>query len=276
VCRLFGMAAGPEPPAATYWLLGAADSLRNQSHREPDGTGLGWFDASGHPHVDKRPLAAYADRAFAQDARKVHATTMVAHIRFASTGGLEPKNTHPFEMHGRLFAHNGVLTGLDLLEAQLGDARELVQGDTDSERLFALITSLIDADGGSVEAGIASAIGWIADNVPVLSLNFILIDAHNLWALRYPETHDLFMLEWTRDNTLVSSHGSRVRTDPRPVVVIATEKMDDDPGWQPLQSGELLHVGADLVPNIARIVDAPPAHPLSVSELSGHAKASQS
>jgi glutamine amidotransferase len=276
VCRLFGMAAGPEPPAATYWLLGAADSLTHQSHREPDGTGLGWFDQTGRPHVEKQPIAAYEDREFALEARTVHARTMVAHIRFASTGGLKPSNTHPFEMHGRLFAHNGVLTELPKLEARLGEARALVQGDTDSERMFALITAEIDAHGGDVEAGIGAAVGWIAANVPVLSLNFILIDAHDLWALRYPETHDLFTLEWARDNTLVSSHGSRMRTDPRPVVVIATEKMDDDRGWRLLQGGELLHVGADLVPSITRVLDGPPRRPLSVGDLSGHARASQS
>ncbi len=44
VCRLFGMSAGARRARATFWLLGAPDSLEAQSHREPDGTGLGWFD----------------------------------------------------------------------------------------------------------------------------------------------------------------------------------------------------------------------------------------
>ena len=47
MCRLFGMSAGSEPARATFWLLDAPDSLVQQSHREPDGTGIGWFDAGG-------------------------------------------------------------------------------------------------------------------------------------------------------------------------------------------------------------------------------------
>ena len=80
-----------------------------QSRREPDGTGLGYFGADGTPIVDKRPVAAFEDRAFAREGREVRSETFVAHIRYASTGGLTPENTHPFEQQGRLLAHNGVM-----------------------------------------------------------------------------------------------------------------------------------------------------------------------
>ena len=58
MCRLFGLSAGAAPVTATFWLLDAPDSLRAQSHREPDGTGLGWFDPAGRPHIAKQPIAA--------------------------------------------------------------------------------------------------------------------------------------------------------------------------------------------------------------------------
>ena len=96
MCRLFGMTAGAERASASFWLLEAPDSLSVQSRREPDGTGLGWFDEHGRPCVDKQPIAAYADRSFAEEARDRRSRTFVAHIRFASTGGLELRNTHPF------------------------------------------------------------------------------------------------------------------------------------------------------------------------------------
>src|SRR5580658_719357 len=146
VCRLFGMSAGKEPAKATFWLLDAPDSLSVQSHREPDGTGLGWFDSDGVPQVRKQPIAAYGDAEFATEAHAVASKTFVAHIRFASTGALELKNTHPFEQEGRLFAHNGVIEDLPALDAHLGEeALGLVEGDTDSERFFALITKEIAA-----------------------------------------------------------------------------------------------------------------------------------
>ena len=154
MCRLFGLSGGSERIRATFWLLEAPDSLAAQSRREPDGTGLGSFDADGAPRVDKAPIAAYQDQQFAREAKERVSTTFIAHIRYATTGGLRPQNTHPLQQRGRLFAHNGVIADLPRLEAELGDYRSLVEGDTDSERFFALITRHIDATGGDISAGI--------------------------------------------------------------------------------------------------------------------------
>ena len=126
MCRLFGMSGGREPVKATFWLLEAPDSLARQSRKEPDGTGLGAFTATGEPLVFKQPLAAYEDHQFASEAREVSSRTFVAHVRYASTGAVNLSNTHPFEQQGRLFAHNGVIGGLDQLERALGDASSLV------------------------------------------------------------------------------------------------------------------------------------------------------
>src|SRR5271155_4028367 len=102
MCRLFGMRVAGRPARATFWLLDAPDSLTTQSHREPDGTGLGWFDGDRAAHVSKQPIAAYGDAEFGREAREVCARTFLAHIRFASTGKLDLLNTHPFEQDGRL------------------------------------------------------------------------------------------------------------------------------------------------------------------------------
>jgi predicted glutamine amidotransferase len=285
MCRLFGLSGGRDPVRATFWLLEAPDSLAEQSRREPDGTGLGAFDGDGKPVVSKQPLAAYEDEEFAREAREVSSRTFVAHVRYASTGAISPENTHPFEQRGRLFAHNGVIEDLDRLDEELGDARSLVAGETDSERFFALITREIDRD-GDVGGAIARAAGWIAENLPVFALNLVLISATELWALRYPDTHELFVLEraaggptGARHLDHASARGSvRVRSGDlatRPAVVVATEQMDEDPGWHALRSGELLHVGPDLRVTITRALERPPAHQLTLEDLSGKAASSQ-
>jgi predicted glutamine amidotransferase len=280
VCRLFGMSAGGRRARATFWLLGAPDSLAEQSHREPDGTGLGWFDERGVPHVRKQPIAAYGDTEFGREAREVSSSTFVAHIRFASMGALEPRNTHPFEQGGRLFAHNGVIEGLSTLEAHLGDALATVQGDTDSERLFALITREIATHGGDVSAGIATACRWVAANLPLLAINLVLATERGLWALRYPQTHELHILEREPGAALEhsSSLGSRVHSEhgtSRPLVVVASERMDDDPRWRALESGELVHVDHTLRVSSRKILDGPPAQPLTLEDLGARAQASQ-
>jgi glutamine amidotransferase len=170
MCRLFGMSAGKQRAKATFWLLDAPDSLSEQSRREPDGTGLGWFDEHDVAQISKQPLAAYRDREFAREAREVCSRTFVAHIRFASTGALEQRNTHPFEQHGRLFAHNGVLGDLPRLDRHLGSDRSLVGGDTDSERLFALITRETEAAGGNLLRGIEVACSWAAHPLTLADL----------------------------------------------------------------------------------------------------------
>ncbi|HEV3230295.1 MAG TPA: class II glutamine amidotransferase, partial [Solirubrobacteraceae bacterium] len=94
------MSGGERPIRATFWLLEAPDSLVLQSEREPDGTGIGYFDAEGKPHVDKQPVEAERDPEFARAAREVQSTTFIAHVRFASTGAKTVLNTHPFEQRG--------------------------------------------------------------------------------------------------------------------------------------------------------------------------------
>jgi predicted glutamine amidotransferase len=280
MCRLFGMSAGSKPAKATFWLLDAPDSLSVQSHREPDGTGLGWFDAQGAPHVSKQAHAAYSDRRFAREARELTATTFLAHIRFASTGALELRNTHPFEQQGRLFAHNGVIEDLPALDAHLGDDRRLVKGDTDSERFFALITREIAAGDGNVAAGIETACTWIAANLPVFAMNFLLASVDGLWALRYPATHPLYLLERAAGEPLEhsSSFGSRVHSADavdQPLVVLASERMDSDPGWRPLEPGRLVHVDEALQVSTHTILPDAPKHPLTIDDLNPTAKKSQ-
>jgi predicted glutamine amidotransferase len=285
MCRLFGLAAGRERVHATFWLLEAPDSLAQQSRREPDGTGLGFYDAGGHPVVSKQPLAAFEDRDFAHEAKEIDSRTFVAHVRYASTGGLSPRNTHPFEQEGRLFAHNGVIEDLDRLEAELGDDMSLVIGDTDSERFFALITREARRT-GDVGEGIAAAARWVAGNLPLFAINLVLVTESDLWALRYPGTHDLFVLERAAGGPSGGRHlehsspraSIRVRSGDLAscaAVVVATEKMDEDPGWAPLDSGELLHVDADLRVARRRVIERPPAHPLTLADLGVKAAASQ-
>jgi glutamine amidotransferase len=280
------MSSAPRRVRATFWLLEAPDSLTVQSHREPDGAGLGYFDASGSPHVYKAPIAAYADRGFAEQARTVESATFIAHVRYASTGGLEIRNTHPFLQQGRLFAHNGVIEGLDQLESHLGDDRALVQGDTDSERFFALITRETEAHGGDVTSGITHAARWVAQHVPVLALNLVLVTADELWALRYPDIHTLHVLERSAGGQQGVRHleqsgaygRMRVRSQhlaQAPAVVVASERMDESPGWRELEPGELLHVGPDLRVTRRIVLPDPPAYPLSLADLHPRAAASQ-
>jgi glutamine amidotransferase len=256
VCRLFGLHGGDHRVEASFWLVDAPDSLRAQSHRNLDGYGIGSFAPDGSPHVDKRPVAAFADVEYLHEARSAHSSVFIAHLRAATNGGDTVANTHPFEQDGRLFAHNGVIGDLDRLEDRLGaEGMALVGGDTDSERFFALITLETRAAGGDVARGIEAAARWAVAELALYSLNFVLATPTDIFALRYPEANDLHVLECepcpvSRELEGTSPRGalhvSSAEAAAARAIVIASERMDDSSGWRLLDPGELVRVGPGL------------------------------
>jgi predicted glutamine amidotransferase len=282
VCRLFGLHAGRRVVTATFWLLDAPDNLVEQSRRNPDGTGLGVFEADGKPVVHKEPVAAWQDSEFATEAHELTGTTFIAHVRYSSSAALEVRNTHPFLQDNRIFAHNGVVTGLDVVDARLRELRvdDLVLGETDSERVFALITAHIRKRAGDVGAGIIDAVGWLAETVPIFALNVLLSTATDMWALRYPETHELYLLDrrdvsdrrLRMDSHRITAHSDHLADGAS--VVFASEPMDDD-DWQLLAPGELVHVDGDLGLTRKIAFPEPPKHQLRHEDLSATAAASQ-
>jgi predicted glutamine amidotransferase len=284
MCRLFGLHAGPQDVTATFWLIDAPDSLAAQSHRNPDGAGVGTFGPGGRPEVSKQPIAAWEDTEFACEAHQLTGTTFIAHVRYASTGRLSVANTHPFLQDARIFAHNGVVAGLDVLDARLAElgAADLVLGQTDSERVFALITASIGAVGGDVEAGLLDAMNWLAANVPIYAVNLLLSTATDVWALRYPEPNELYLLDRRKpakspgfDLQTSRIHARSKPLDDDPCVVFASEPMDRDPAWRLLQPGTLVHVDADLTITERVMLPEPPQHPLTLADLSATAATSQ-
>ena len=282
MCRLFGLHADRRVVTATFWLLEAPDNLVEQSKRNPDGTGLGVFEAGGKPVLFKEPVAAWQDSEFATEAHELTGTTFIAHVRYSSSAALEVRNTHPFLQDNRIFAHNGVVTGLDVVDTRLRElgVEELVQGETDSERVFALITACIRKHDGDVGAGIVDAVGWLAETVPIFALNVLLSTATDMWALRYPETHELYMLDrrdvsdrhLRMDSRRITAHSEHLSEHAS--VVFASEPMDDD-DWQLLAPGELVHVDADLRPTRQLAFPDPPKHQLRHEDLTSQAAASQ-
>ena len=236
--------------------------------------------------MDKQPLAAWRDAEFASAARELRSPTFLAHVRYATTGNLSMNNTHPFVQHGRLFAHNGVVQGLGELDARLTTlgATDLVHGETDSERIFALITAETTRRDGDVTEGLKAAVGWISEHLPVYSLNLVLTTATDLWALRYPATHELHVLirpsggtttDLALDARTTRIHARSEHLATRASLIVASEPMDADAGWRLLDSGELLHVDSELAVETARPFPGPPSRLLARADLDAKTQATQ-
>jgi predicted glutamine amidotransferase len=284
MCRLFALHAGDRDVAADFWLLNAPDSIARQSEVNADGYGLAALTARRGMIIMRNPVEAAGDNAYQQVAQRLVAAEMIVHLRYADTGGTSLVNTHPFTQDGRAFAHNGVVGDLDRIEERLGSNRAMVMGETDSERFFALITLAIREAGGDVRAGITAAVREVAEEYELYSLNFVLGELGHIWAFRYPENNPLLIFQ-----RQAGGHGGgaelehsdstgnlRLRSDDAahtPLVVISSEQISDEPGWEEIASGELVHVGPDLELDREAIVDESPRHPMV---LSGQAEKAQS
>jgi predicted glutamine amidotransferase len=301
MCRLFGMTGGTRDVQATFWLLDAPASLLLQSKNQPDGVGLGTFKADGTSTVYRKPVAANRSETFITGALNVRSATFLAHIRHATEAEPSLRNTHPFEQHGRLLAHNGIVGDVPELRRRLGNHVELVHGETDSEHYFALITKRIEEHGGDVGAGIGAAAREIAADLSLYSLNIVVTTPSELWALRYPETNERWILERSLgidpgigfDRTASGvmridpgigfderSAAGMMRVQSRelsilPATVIASEPMDANPQWRLLESGELIHVDAQLRVTSTIAVPDPPAKLIDLSKLSMRAAIAQ-
>lgn len=214
MCRLLGLNAGRWPVAATFWLLDAPDSLAKQSHRNPDGGGIGVFGPGGTPLVVKQPIAAWDDVAFATAAREPTGTTFLAHVRHAGTGGHTLVDTHPWTRGSppRSAGLPNIYTSTPLLRQLRPDDGDGLVGAALSGRQRAVAAAALDARTDRIHVDSAA----LAD---------------------------------------------------QPSVVVASEPMDDDPGWRPLSSGELIHVDADLTAHCRLAFPDSPAHELTLADL---------
>ena len=279
MCRLFGMTGGTREVQATFWLLDATTSLLLQSETQPDGVGLGTFDAHGAPSVYRKPVSANRSETFIAGAHQVRSRTFLAHIRHATVAEPSLENTHPFEQHGRLLAHNGIVGDIPELRRRLGPHLDLIHGETDSEHYFALVTKRIEEHDGDVSAGVTAAARELAAELSLYSLNMVLTTPTELWALRYPETNELWLLERSiggldaGDGFDERSESGTMRVQAGelsflPATVIASERMNANLDWRLLESGELIHVDPELRVTSTIAVPDPPAHMIELSKMS--------
>ncbi len=223
---MVGMIAS-EPVPVAYELLTAPHSLlwlsqhgrrwRLPGGRGPhdDGWGLAWRQ-DGDMRLEKMGQHAAADPAFRRVAGAVTTDLLIGHARKASPGMVVcDANAHPFLRDGLVLGHNG---DVDLPPDSAG------QDIIDSERFLNWLAQSWDR----TEDGLVAVLQQAAD-LRHTSLNFIMSDGLRLYALcqtkpraEYLEYYSLYV-KHTRHKTTVAS-----------------EPLDDTPGWQPIDNGTLL------------------------------------
>ncbi len=154
MCRLYGLRA-TEPTKVECTLVYAQNALMSQSRQDLAGLshGHGWGVAIYEDHlpgVEKQAWAAYHGEHFKRAAARIHACSVLAHIRRATVGPAALENTHPFTHNQWAFAHNGTIPHFDtvrplMLAAMAPRHRAAITGSTDSEHLFRMLMTAIEA-----------------------------------------------------------------------------------------------------------------------------------
>ena len=202
MCRLFGFRS-VIPSQVHRSLLAAENALGVQSNLHPDGWGVAFY-VDGAPHVTRSPTTALADALFHRLSGVVSSETVLAHVRKATQGSRTIFNCHPFQFGRWVFAHNGDIPNFEskrelLLERISTRFRRFILGETDSEVLFFLFMSVLEAQGSltgdsdvdSISAALKEAVNCARD----------LCDSDG--------TRALLTVVATNGDCLVAAHGGK-------------------------------------------------------------------
>src|SRR5271166_3669414 len=147
MCRLLGIASS-EPTDFKIVLREAPRSLAALSREHRDGWGLAVYDDGAGWSIEKGVACAGEDERFHRLAVGSRGWVLVSHVRQKTVGETSLVNTHPFHRGRWVFAHNGTVKDVAWLRAHTSTHREAeVQGETDSERLFAWLLTRLDEAG---------------------------------------------------------------------------------------------------------------------------------
>lgn len=141
MCELLGMSA--HHPASITLSLNEFARHGGETGPHADGWGVAFYDGPDANLIRESTSAADSVLMSTLRGYKMTSEIVIAHIRRASFGLVELRNTHPFrrEFAGRVhtFAHNGDLPGIEDQYNIGQNGFALPVGNTDSEYAFCLL-----------------------------------------------------------------------------------------------------------------------------------------
>lgn len=253
MCRLFALYAN-KPVSAEFSLLRSKNSLAAQSKIHDDGWGIAYFE-DGKPIVKKEAIPAYESCKYSDLAVSATSKIFIAHVRWASSGSVAQRNSHPFTYADRwVFAHNGTLDRqmlFSLLEPEF--LEDLQSEGIDSELYFRLIMQNHARTGDMVEAIKMTVETIYEDFGETDSGNFVMSDGELIYAFRSPCGRDLFYLYRDPNSSpfippSIRSKETEMLIDSKMLnnekaFLVASEKLTRDENWKPFRENMLVIVG---------------------------------
>ncbi|MFD4525835.1 ergothioneine biosynthesis protein EgtC [Streptomyces sp. NPDC058470] len=199
-----------------------------------DGFGVGWYaDGDPVPARYRRTGPIWGDQSFADLARVVRTTALLAAVRDATLAGADGEAAAaPFAAGPWLFSHNGAVLGWPRSLAPLVQSLPAVEllsleARCDSALVWALLLHRL-REGDNESQALADTVVEVAEAAPGSRLNLLLTNGDSITATAWGDT--LWYL---------SEPGHRT--------VVASEPYDDDPRWQEVPDRTLLSATRDDV-----------------------------
>ncbi|MCK5669462.1 MAG: ergothioneine biosynthesis protein EgtC [Gammaproteobacteria bacterium] len=253
MCRLAAY-LGPEISLGRF-LMEPDHSLYRQSW-EPgemeeavlnaDGFGFAWLNPSKQIaiYTDTRPI--WSDTNLGSLCESLFSPYWLANVRSATPGQqITQSNTHPFKIDQILFTHNGYIEDFnpkiraifhEILDASI---QAEIQGNTDSEYLFALLRQQLLQTPDIAEAfpAIVSTLSEIISDEKVL-LNLIVGDGTQFYVLRHAINGQCPTLYYsTEENDFPDS------------ILIASEALTESGKWQAVPEHRGCTISDNTPPN---------------------------
>lgn len=214
-----------DPPYSLVRQSWAPRDMRGGGTINADGFGIGWYPGGEEPVRYRRAQPIWSDPTLPELAAVTATGALLAAVRSATVGmPVLDTAAAPFAEGPWLFSHNGVVRGWPDAVVPLAAAlpvRELLTLDapTDSALLWALVRQRLRAGADPAEA-VVDTVRAVLAAAPGSRVNLLLTDGRMVVAS-------------------VAGHALSVRAVPGSVL-LASEPLDDDPGWQEVQDGQLV------------------------------------
>ena len=243
MCRLLGVVSS-ETTDFRFSLHEAPKSLAVLSAEHADGWGLAVHGRLGWD-LHRNPVRAGDCDRFKELAATARGEILLAHIRKRTVGPIGEDNTHPFRSGRFVFAHNGTISAIDSFVAS-ETRRAEVKGDTDSERFFAWLLTVLD-EMGDIDRALIHAVEVATKTPKFGAANFLFCNGKALWAFRWGRS--LYTLErLPGDPVKLKRHAQETDADleipwspRRHGFLVASEQMTDEP-WKEVAEGTLLRI----------------------------------
>lgn len=209
----------------------------NEATLNADGYGVAWRQANGGMGRYTQPMAAWNDLNLPSLADALSSGLWLGNVRSATPGQIvHAINTQPYAVEHLAMTHNGYLSGLaeggrGRMLARLSDQIQAdLQGTTDSEYLFALIRQSIADGADSLATALVTALEQAVHDTgarPAL-LNVCVSDGESLVFSRYSVERPNPSLYW-----------HPAHPDYPGGQLLASERLDQEPGWQAVKENSL-------------------------------------